>query len=763
MELDSLKQGYKGVVCKIPIPTDKKVYATDFTCTSSLSLKRESSASSWKSGNVKSGSLYRHDSLLSHDHKSRNYDIKQPRHRMSFGFQRVDDAECRSINDVTDYTEDPEAIRSQKRNGTCNVVPFNISEQRRLRFSASDFKIYPPRWPVEMQLCSDKIYHINTVPSDPERLHTNDFSCFHDAQLVTPFNKSKESRLIYSYHIVTSGYFQRSSVQCSKVDGGDRINLPRLDDSTLQFESRFECGNLEKVYRLSDFKYVLYVRSDLYTSKHNQWFYFRIRNTQRRVVYRFSIVNFHKSSSLYSMGMRPLFYSVKNATLNNVGWIRVGYDISYCKNENCSEDANSSGLPTYTMSFSFDFPYDDDTVYFAHCYPYTYTDLQNYLRDMHNDKFKSTICKQRVLCRSLAGNYIFVLTITSPGSFTDRKVVIITTRVHPGETNSSYVVKGLIDYVTSDCAEAKLLRDKFIFKIIPMLNPDGVIVGNTRCSLSGLDLNRMYRTVVKENFPSVWYAKQLIHSLLNEHEVLMYCDIHGHSRKHNVFMYGCDNYKYSYQRYKERVFPIMFQQTAPGYFSYDSCKFNVQRFKEGTGRVTMWKMGITNSYTLETSFCGSSMSKNSGIHFNVRDFETIGRHFCKTLLDYYWSNDHNERVRIKLIQKVSKECSSSSINLSDIKSDKESSYSSDGETDTSYESDILPAYLQKMNLKIRKKKAVRSYSDSRVLSSHRGEKSNEKAIKCVLYNSISKTPSSIQNRLSDQGSSSNCTKLMKPN
>lgn len=31
------------------------------------------------------------------------------------------------------------------------------------------------------------------------------------------------------------------------------------------------------------------------------------------------------------------------------------------------------------------------------------------------------------------------------------------------------------------------------FQIIPMLNPDGVIVGNYRCSLAGLDLNREYR------------------------------------------------------------------------------------------------------------------------------------------------------------------------------------------------------------------------------------------------------------------------------
>ncbi len=30
----------------------------------------------------------------------------------------------------------------------------------------------------------------------------------------------------------------------------------------------------------------------------------------------------------------------------------------------------------------------------------------------------------------------------------------------------------------------RILRDRMIFKIVPMLNPDGVVVGNTRCSLA---------------------------------------------------------------------------------------------------------------------------------------------------------------------------------------------------------------------------------------------------------------------------------------
>lgn len=42
-------------------------------------------------------------------------------------------------------------------------------------------------------------------------------------------------------------------------------------------------------------------------------------------------------------------------------------------------------------------------------------------------------------------------------------------------------------------------------------------------------------------------------------------------------------------------------------FSFSACKFNVQKSKEGTGRVVMWKMGIRNSFTLEATFCGSTL------------------------------------------------------------------------------------------------------------------------------------------------------------
>lgn len=45
-------------------------------------------------------------------------------------------------------------------------------------------------------------------------------------------------------------------------------------------------------------------------------------------------------------------------------------------------------------------------------------------------------------------------------------------------------------------------------------------------------------------------------------------------------------------------------------FSFRSCKFRVQKSKEGTGRIVMWRLGIKNSYTMETTFGGSTL----GVH-----------------------------------------------------------------------------------------------------------------------------------------------------
>jgi cytosolic carboxypeptidase protein 2/3 len=131
------------------------------------------------------------------------------------------------------------------------------------------------------------------------------------------------------------------------------------------------------------------------------------------------------------------------------------------------------------------------------------------------EKMKLDYVSRNILCRTLAGNRCDYITITSrsnPGvDQTERSIqkkgVVISARVHPGESNSSWMMKGVIDFLISDCKEARELRDNFVFKIIPMLNPDGVINGNYRCSLAGCDLNRRWKYPSPILHPTIFHTK----------------------------------------------------------------------------------------------------------------------------------------------------------------------------------------------------------------------------------------------------------------
>jgi murein tripeptide amidase MpaA len=89
-----------------------------------------------------------------------------------------------------------------------------------------------------------------------------------------------------------------------------------------------------------------------------------------------------------------------------------------------------------------------------------------------------------------------------------------------------------------------------------MLNPDGVIKGNYRFSGYGCDLNRKWRNCKPNQQPEVYLMREFLRTLKEEKKVRMYIDMHGHSRKKNVFFYGCCE-KGDTVNVKPRAFPYL--------------------------------------------------------------------------------------------------------------------------------------------------------------------------------------------------------------
>ncbi|NXL91953.1 CBPC4 carboxypeptidase, partial [Alectura lathami] len=400
----------------------------------------------------------------------------------------------------------------------------------------------------------------------------------------------------------------------------------------LTFFSKFESGNLRKAIQVREFEYDLIMNADVNSNQHHQWFYFEVRDMKLAVPYRFNIINCEKLNSQFNYGMQLVMYSVKEALQGRPRWLRAGHDICYYKNHyRCSAAAGGGtrGKCYYTLTFSIKFPHKDDVCYLAYHYPYTYSAMMSHLDILEQNRNpRKVYWRQQTLCQTLGGNPCPLLTITAmPESkrgddleqFYSRPYVFLMARVHPGESNASWVMKGTLEFLVSSDPIADLLRKCFIFKIVPMLNPDGVINGNHRCSLSGDDLNRQWLTPSSQLHPTIYHTKGLLYYLRSIGRApLVFCDYHGHSQKKNVFLYGCSIKETLWQAgcvvdtavvtedVGYRTLPKILDKVAPA-FVMNSCSFLVEKSRESTARVVVWQeMGVLRSYTMESTYCGCS-------------------------------------------------------------------------------------------------------------------------------------------------------------
>ncbi len=444
---------------------------------------------------------------------------------------------------------------------------------------------------------------------------------------------------------------KKSDVSKSKeTKNVSQFYTPTIDnDTTLIFESRFESGNLLAAFKISDNYYQLVVQNDTNTNGYFQWFFFRVTGGKKGQVVHFNIINLMKEYSLFNRGMKLSIYSDKKAEVEKKGWHKGGFNIEYYRNSLFKYVKEQKRLLS-SLSFSYEFEYENDTVYFANTIPYTYTDLFKELNELQKNDDKYNFLQRKTLCTTLAGNNLDYISITSneyynnannnthtfsnsletfnldkPNissnmldnfnikNFNINKIsknannpssklgIVLMARVHPGETVSSYMMKGVIDFLCSDCDEAKLLRNYFMFKIIPMMNPDGVVCGNYRTSLAGCDLNRRWINPNEILHPEIFYAKQMIMKLSTQREIGLICDFHGHSGANNIFIYGNPIKE---EPKSSKVFPMILSKISDA-FSYEQSKFKLNKNKYGTARINLFhELSIPNIFTIEASFYG---------------------------------------------------------------------------------------------------------------------------------------------------------------
>ena len=424
------------------------------------------------------------------------------------------------------------------------------------------------------------------------------------------------------------------------------------EEETLIFESKFESGNLQLVYLIEKNpdeniyidKYELFLTNDSNTTGYNQWFFFRIKNIKRNKKVNLTIMNLLRKKSKYENGIKIWYYSKKENLYENKSWHHSKENVKYYRNH-LYKNINSKKKYYYSLSFDFTFKYDNDEIFFANCIPFTYTDLMkdlNYYQKYENSKFP--FFQRKTLCQTLLGNDLDYITINSSNkniinyNIENKKKegIILFARQHPSETVSSYVIKGTIEFLMSESEEAKFLRDNFIFKIIPMINVDGVILGNSRTSIAGCDLNRRWKNPNEYFHPEIYYCKDLIKNLSLNNKINCIIDYHGHFGAFNSFFY-CNHRKENFSSGK--FFPFISSKKSK-IISFEKSHFSMPRYKKGTGRISLFQeLDIDNIVTLETSYFGCNIKDYSNQYFTIDLLKEIGKDICIGLLYLYYYNN----------------------------------------------------------------------------------------------------------------------------
>ena len=470
-------------------------------------------------------------------------------------------------------------------------------------------------------------------------------------------------------------------------------------NNELLFSSNFESGNLRYAIKKNINEYDLILRHETGSIKTYQWFYFRVAVNEfsenynllkENTIVKFNIINLYKKHIILNNRVRVLtFYNNawsrdtskiyyytndipflldsndnnkctnKFNTNINESFTNIAnnnnfniYDIIMNMNASKDKDKENNNQNFHTLTFQFDLSKintDIKYVYFAYCYPYTYTQLTNYLFSLSNYK---KILRIDSIGQSLDNNKLYMLIITnfedSFDTLANKKAIIFTARVHPGESSSSFVIQGLIEFLLSNETKAISLRKNYIFKIIPMLNPDGVIRGNFRMNSVGKDLNRMWMEENEENSPSVFYCHKMIQKTLNSRNIHFFCDFHGHSSKNNFFLYSCKSHNEFLKIGNNNIIPnphkkklsyieLIFQEIYSKeniFFDKNSCINKILPSKIKTARAVLKnRYNIDYSYCLETSLGGAKqmLEDNPLIPFSIQEYKKIGKDFGEAL------------------------------------------------------------------------------------------------------------------------------------
>ena len=252
------------------------------------------------------------------------------------------------------------------------------------------------------------------------------------------------------------------------------------------------------------------------------WFYFNADHVKGRKI----TLELNELVGVYRGGQHLVYtdYTRPVYSYDRENWQRIA-DVSY---------------DSATHTFVFTHTFTSEPVWIAYAHPYPLQKLENFVSGLSGNRWVNMV----ELGRSEEGRSIDMLTITDPAvPDAGKKTILLMAMQHAGEDAGTYLIEGLVDFLISDGDKADAARKNFIYKVVPIMNPDGVFHGTSRYNLAMEDLNNIW---VNDDLaqPEVTSVKSWTEAWFAEGKTIdLFIDVHNHSQfnTRNVFLFIADS------------------------------------------------------------------------------------------------------------------------------------------------------------------------------------------------------------------------------
>ena len=164
--------------------------------------------------------------------------------------------------------------------------------------------------------------------------------------------------------------------------------------------------------------------------------------------------------------------------------------------------------------------------------------LPNAYETWTKDLVEQAPVETKIIGRSVEGRPLVAI-LSAPPTEKDRKEhVLLLGRQHPPELTGAFAMLPFLESVFSDTALATRFRSRFHIIAVPLMNPDGVINGNWRHNMNGVDLNRDWGPFTQ---PETQAVKRLVDAIAEEPKSELRLMLDFHSTNRSVFYTQFDN------------------------------------------------------------------------------------------------------------------------------------------------------------------------------------------------------------------------------